>query len=75
MTAPRSCQALGRPGDESGMNAIGEWFAMGGYGAFVWPAYGLAAIVLGGLAVFSWRRHRRSLAMLTRLQGRTGTRE
>ena len=57
------------------MSATLLWFAMGGYGAFVWPAYGLAAIVLGGLAVFSWRRHRRSFAMRTRLQRPTGTRE
>ena len=57
------------------MSATLGWFAMGGYGVFVWPAYGLAAIVLGGLAVFSWRRHQRSFAMLTRLQRRSGTRE
>ena len=29
---------------------------------------------LGGLAVFSWRRHRRSFAILGRLQRQTGTR-
>jgi len=57
------------------MSALERWFAMGGYAAFVWPAYGLAAIVLGGLAVFSWRRHRRSFAMLTSLHRRAGTRE
>ncbi len=57
------------------MSAIGGWFAMGGYAAFVWPAYGVTAIVLGGLALVSWRRHRRSFAMLTRLQRQTGTRE
>ena len=57
------------------MSAIGGWFAMGGYAAFVWPAYGLTAIVLGGLALFSWCRHRRSFAMLTHLQRQSGTRE
>ena len=57
------------------MTAIESWFAMGGYAGFVWPAYGVAAIVLGGLAVVSWRRHRRSTAALARLQGRPGTRE
>ena len=57
------------------MTAIESWFAMGGYAGFVWPAYGVAAIVLGGLAVVSWRRHRRSTATLARLQGRPGTRE
>ncbi len=57
------------------MTAIESWFAMGGYGGFVWPAYGVAAIVLGGLALVSWRRHRRSDETLARLQGRLGTRE
>ncbi len=57
------------------MNAIESWFAMGGYAGFVWPAYGVAAIVLGGLALVSWRRHRRSGDTLARLQGRLGTRE
>ena len=37
-----------------------SWLAMGGYAAFVWPAYGLAGAVLGGLAWQSWRGHRRS---------------
>jgi len=57
------------------MTAIESWFAMGGYAGFVWPAYGVAAIVLGGLALVSWRRHRRSDETLARLQGRLGTRE
>ena len=28
-----------------------SWLAMGGYAAFVWPAYGVAAAVLGGFAL------------------------
>jgi len=35
---------------------MAEFFAMGGYAAFVWPAYALTAAVLGGFAVASWRR-------------------
>ena len=31
---------------------------MGGYGAFVWPAFGASAVVLGGLWVSSLRRLR-----------------
>jgi heme exporter protein D len=42
--------------------------AMGGYAAFVWPAYGVALAVLGGLTLFSWRRYRESSASLDRLQ-------
>ena len=50
------------------MNALSAWLAMGGYAGFFWPAYGVAAIVLGGLALQSWRRHRLSAALLERLQ-------
>jgi heme exporter protein D len=54
---------------------LAQWLAMGGYAAFVWPAYGVAAAVLGGLACHSWRRHRSSGAALDRLtqQRRRGT--
>ena len=41
---------------------------MGGYAAFVWPAYGIAAIVLGGLGLQSWRRYRASVDTVARLQ-------
>ena len=47
---------------------IGRYLAMGGYAAFVWPAYGVALAVLGGLAWQSWRRYRASSNMLERLQ-------
>lgn len=40
------------------MDAFAAYFAMGGYAAFVWPAYAVAAVVLGGLALHSWRRYR-----------------
>jgi heme exporter protein D len=41
---------------------------MGGYAAFVWPAYGLALIVLGGAALVCWRQYRASAVELERLQ-------
>ncbi|KTD29411.1 MULTISPECIES: heme exporter protein CcmD [Legionella] len=28
------------------MNQFQQWLMMGGYGSYVWPAYGLACIVL-----------------------------
>ncbi len=40
------------------MAAIGDFLAMGGYAGFVWPAYGVAALVLIALAVTSVRRAR-----------------
>jgi len=51
-------------------SGISAFFAMGGYAAFVWPAYGLALAALGGLSVLSWRRYRESVATLDRLQQR-----
>ncbi len=53
------------------MDAISHWFEMGGYAGFVWPAYGIAVLVLGGLAFESWRRHRLSASELRRLEERT----
>jgi heme exporter protein D len=35
-----------------------EFFHMGGYAAFVWPAYLASALGVGGLAFFIWRRGR-----------------
>jgi heme exporter protein CcmD len=49
------------------VTVIGNWLAMGGYAAFVWPAYAVAGAVLGGLAWHSWRAHRQSEAALARL--------
>ena len=58
-SAARPPRAAARPaGAERGMNALADWLAMGGYAGFVWPAYGFAAAVLGGLALYSWRQHR-----------------
>jgi heme exporter protein D len=37
---------------------MAEFFAMGGYGAYIWPCYALSLIVLVGIAVSA----RRSLA-------------
>jgi heme exporter protein D len=56
------------------MGEIGAFLAMGGYAAFVWPAYGVAFAVLGGLALLSWRRYRVSIVTLERLQQDLGSR-
>jgi heme exporter protein D len=50
------------------MSAAWAYFAMGGYAAFVWPAYAIAAAVLGGLAIHAWRGHRASRDALARVQ-------
>ena len=46
---------------------MSAFFAMGGYAAFVWPAYGVAALGLAGIAIASWRalrKQRREAAAL-----------
>jgi heme exporter protein D len=45
-----------------------EFFAMGGYAAYVWPAYGFAALVLIALLVQSWRGARRRAAELDQVR-------
>ncbi len=40
------------------MHGLDYFFAMGGYAAFVWPAYGLAAAILIGNLWYSVRQRR-----------------
>lgn len=42
-----------------------EFFAMGGYGFFVWSSYGLTALLLVGNLVLALRRERRVLRELS----------
>jgi len=35
---------------------MSEYFAMGGYAAFIWPSYGVAAVLLVVLFMLSARR-------------------
>jgi heme exporter protein D len=50
------------------MQHLIDYLAMGGYAAFVWPAYGLTTIVMAGLLVQTWRRYRRAQRELAELQ-------
>ncbi|HEY2539648.1 MAG TPA: heme exporter protein CcmD [Stellaceae bacterium] len=52
------------------MSAVIAYLAMGGYAVYVWPAYGLATAVLGGLSGYFWLRYRNSERSLDRLQSR-----
>ena len=49
------------------MGALQNFLAMGGYAAFVWPAYALAAMVLAGLLATSLRQLRKAEAELAAL--------
>ncbi len=60
------------------MDALRDFLAMGGYGAYVWSAWGLTFLVLGGL--FGWtlwlgqRRQRELEALERRLTQGQGSR-
>ncbi len=47
---------------------MSEFLAMGGYGAFIWPAYGVTLLVLSLLVVDSVGRLKRRQAELARLE-------
>ena len=47
---------------------MSDFFAMGGYGAYVWPAFGFAAAVLLALLWQSWRAARSREAELEQLR-------
>jgi heme exporter protein CcmD len=51
------------------MNAWGEFWAMGGHGQYVWPAFGLAFGILLAMALQSWLLRRRLRRRLAALQG------
>ncbi|HEY0107403.1 MAG TPA: heme exporter protein CcmD [Rhizomicrobium sp.] len=44
------------------------FFAMGGYAAFVWPAYGVSALLLGGAVAATLRAYARAKARLAALE-------
>ena len=53
------------------MDRIATFFAMGGYAAYVWPAFAITAIVMTGLLVETLRtlhRRERELAELEAAQ-------
>ena len=49
------------------MTSTPGFFDMGGDAAFVWPAYGVAVLMLIAFAVLSWRRLRAAERALERV--------
>jgi len=47
---------------------MSEFFDMGGYGAFIWPSYGITALVMLGLLVASLRSLRANETQLASLE-------
>jgi heme exporter protein D len=49
-------------------NSVGDFFAMGGYGLYVWGAYGVVFAWLLAEPMFVARRHAQALAKVLRLE-------
>ena len=56
------------------MQDLASFLAMGGYAAYVWPAFALTLVVLGGLAVASVRTLRLRERQLRALEAGQGSR-
>ncbi len=53
-------------------NSLGEFFAMGGYAAYVWPSFGLAVAILAGLGLNSRARLRAATFELKAAEAASG---
>jgi heme exporter protein D len=54
-------------------NSLAEFFAMGGYAGFIWPAYGIAALVLVGVLAVSLQQLRQARELLRRYDPQSGS--
>ena len=51
---------------------MAEFFSMGGYGAYIWPAYLITFAVLAGMVIFSRRANAKEAARLVQLEKARG---
>lgn len=54
---------------------MSQFFSMGGYGAYVWPSYGLTAVVLAVLLIVSLKSLKSTEATFDRLKAEVGPKE
>jgi len=47
---------------------MAHFFAMGGYAAYIWPAYGVSFVGLGAAIVLIWRAYRHARRALGRAE-------
>jgi heme exporter protein D len=47
---------------------MSDFWAMGGYAAYIWPAYAVSFIGLMGMIVVTWRSYRAAQAKLAALE-------
>jgi len=50
---------------------MADFFSMGGYGAYVWPSYGLCAVIMLALLIFSLRSLKTTEHTFERLKSET----
>lgn len=55
------------------MDRVSAFFAMGGYGVFIWPAYGVSFVVIAIMAGTTIVRRRRVLKRLAALTAASGS--
>jgi heme exporter protein D len=53
--------------------SLADFFAMGGHAGFIWPAYGIAALVLIGLLAVSLHQLRQAREALRRYDSQSGS--
>ncbi|HTT97499.1 MAG TPA: heme exporter protein CcmD [Rhizomicrobium sp.] len=49
---------------------MSNFWAMGGYAAYVWPAYGISFVAIAGAVWLTLRSYRHAKAALAALEGR-----
>jgi heme exporter protein D len=47
---------------------MSDFFAMGGYAVYIWPAYAASLVGLGGAIIFTWRAYRLAARRLAALE-------
>jgi heme exporter protein D len=52
------------------MDDLTTFFDMGGYAAFIWPCYGVTAILMVGVLISSLRTRKNNLAILAELENK-----
>jgi heme exporter protein D len=48
-----------------------HFLAMGGYAAYVWPAYGVSVLGIGSAIALTWRGYARAKATLDQIERET----
>ncbi len=52
------------------MDTLTTFFDMGGYAAFIWPCYGISAVLMLGLLLSSIRNRNKNAATLAKLENK-----